>query len=734
MVSEKRNEVAELATKYVNSTDRNIFLTGKAGTGKTTFLKHIVANTFKNAVVAAPTGIAAINAGGVTLHSLFHLPFGSFLPDINAGVLQDYNIKLTTPKSLISGLKINATKRQLIREMELLIIDEVSMLRADLLDAIDHVLRHVRRKKNEAFGGLQVLFIGDLLQLPPVVNHEEWQLLKDHYPSIYFFDALILRKDPPVYIELEEVYRQSEQSFVDLLNRFRTDTVTRHDYELLNSKYAEDFTPEAGEGYVHITTHNQKADRINQLKLDQLAEKPFEFHAIISGEFEPHQYPNQDVLTLKNGAQVMFIKNDISGQQRYFNGKIGTISHISADSISVTCGDREEIELERYKWENKKYRLETRTNEINESVTGTFEQFPIRLAWAITVHKSQGLTFDKAILDLSRTFAPGQMYVALSRLTSMDGLVLSSPLPEVEFESNSSVRSFTGQKKELSVLEEMLGGEARDFHLLYTTAAYDFNELVRAAHYHLDGYEKKTAKFQHVEWARSLQAEILPLKEVGDKFIRQLRQIVASSGDNYLPLLSDRLHKAKSYFEPLLDQLISSVSRHISGVKSAKRIKGYLKELEELENSIYKNKQSIHKAFMVVDAALNNRVLNKNELVSSPLYVARNEMIRKSKKEVKIPTKEISYKLYKSGKSVEQVAEERNLTEGTIQGHLAQYVAFGDLDVKDFINDEKLNNILTVSSKLETHQFGPIKGKLGDEYTYADIRFAIAYLKSLEET
>ncbi|MDR2684392.1 MAG: AAA family ATPase, partial [Prevotellaceae bacterium] len=379
-----------IARDYVEQTSQHVFLTGKAGTGKTTFLRHIVAATHKHAVVAAPTGVAAINAGGVTLHSLFQLSFAPYIPNSQC----DYS-------------HFSQSKLDVLRRMELLIIDEVSMLRADTLDAIDAVLRRVRRS-SKVFGGVQMLYIGDMFQLPPVVKDDEWAVLKNYYSSQFFFHAHALQKNPPVYIELKQVYRQQDSSFVDLLNRVRNNTMQQSDFELLNSRFVQNFIPPNDKKFITLTTHNYQADKINSEKLNQIQSQLFEFHGNIKNDFPEYMLPVEMTLQLKQEAQIMFVKNDSSQEKLYYNGKIGTITYISEDRICVLCeGEDTEIQLHAETWENNRYTLNKESGGMEEEVLGTFTQYPVRLAWAITVHKSQGLTFSNVILDISRAFAAG---------------------------------------------------------------------------------------------------------------------------------------------------------------------------------------------------------------------------------------------------------------------------------------------------------------------------------------
>jgi hypothetical protein len=584
---------AELAARFVNNTGKHVFLTGKAGTGKTTFLREIYANTYKQAVIGAPTGIAAINAGGATLHSLFQLPFGGFIPERGATSQFVGNSKLHTPESLIRELKMSDVRRKVIREMELLIIDEVSMLRADLLDAIDTILRHVRFRRNESFGGVQVLFIGDLLQLPPVVNEGEWNVLKRYYESPFFFNAKVLREEQPVYLELDKIYRQGDDQFVRLLNSLRTNQVTSADAEILNSKVKPGFIPAPNENYIHLTTHNYQADQINRRELDKLPGTSRFFKAEVQGTFSESAYPIDAQLELKPGAQIMFIKNDVTGAQRYFNGKIGVIAALEENKISVEFSDGSKpVTVDKYEWENKRYVVNEETGDIEEEIVGTFTHFPLKLAWAITVHKSQGLTFEKAIVDVGKAFAPGQVYVALSRLTSLDGLVLTSRLNFDSLHVDKHIQGYSVNQPEMTKLKNLLETESASYMQTFLIQTFDFTDLSGLLRKHLLSYEpgkRKSVKIAYMDWVEALYLDFQKEKEVADRFLSQLRKIFAEK--ERLQLLQGRVSSAHLHFSGVLKEFEKRVNAQKTKVESLKGTKKYVNELNEL-SSLFSGKNA----------------------------------------------------------------------------------------------------------------------------------------------
>jgi len=632
MTTRGKDSIEAIASKFINHTNHHVFLTGKAGTGKTTFLKNIIEHTHKKAIIAAPTGIAAINAGGVTLHSLFQLPFGAFIPSNDRIKEDNITIQVNTPQSLIKAFQMNKSKRNMLKELELLIIDEVSMLRADLLDAIDSILRYIKKLESSPFGGVQLLFIGDLYQLPPVVKEEEWDYLAPYYSGIYFFNAKALQHNKPLQIELKEIYRQSDKLFISLLNHLRENTITKEDIEVLNRYYKPSFQPDEKEGYVYITTHNRKVDEINRQALKELPGKIYCFDAEVNKDFSEYLYPVEYRLELKKGAQVMFIKNDYSGEQLYFNGKIGIVSDLSHDRIKVSFNDgTTSAVVEHFIWENKIYTLNKETNEIEEKIKGTFSHYPIKLAWAITVHKSQGLTFQKAIIDVSRAFAPGQIYVALSRLVSLDGLVLTGTIPFSGLEQDGALIGFMKSKEGPDVLEEVLKEETHHFIADTVLKSFNFNSLCNIFNYHVESYTKddrKSTKQKYKNWAVEIQTDLIPIKEVADKFLDQLRNITGTRHPGYISVLHNRVIAAKDYFEPLLKSFSERVFNQINLLKKQKKIKTYLNELRDIELLFFKQLQFIYKSEALINSAILNTELVKGKLLNSTLYEDRMNLIQ----------------------------------------------------------------------------------------------------------
>jgi hypothetical protein len=755
MLNTENASPAELAARFVNYTSRHIFLTGKAGTGKTTFLRNLTELTHKRTVVAAPTGIAAINAQGVTIHSLFQLPFGTYLPKAPAADGDHYNQQYNTPRSIVRNLNMTAAKRKVLLDMELLIIDEVSMLRADLLDAIDMMLRYVRRN-NAGFGGVQLLFIGDLHQLPPVVKSNEWNLLGQFYKSAYFFDAVALQQDPPVYIELEKIYRQADDQFIHLLNNLRNNQVSAQDIELLDKYYKPDFKLKPEDKFITLTTHNNKADALNKERLEELQSPSHFYKAVIEDDFNDYSFPAEQMLELKVGAQVMFIKNDPTGEQRFFNGKLAVVTSLDADTIEVQPdGARDKITVEKYKWENFKYSTDKVSGEIKEELIGTFTQYPLKLAWAITVHKSQGLTFDKAIIDIGNAFAPGQIYVALSRLRSLDGLVLTSKIPGTGIRQDHSVSAYSKNKQLPDELESRISTDSEYFLRSYLLQSFDLNPLDNYMYDHVHSYTKdinKSAKQKHVKWAAQLLSDLSELKVHSGTFLSQIKRLYEVKSHDGLNVLLERASAAERYFNPRLSDFSKRIFERMELVKQDKQVVAYLTELLEMEALFYEQVKKISKATALLGAMIKGEEFTKKhaaEVVNQAQRAAQMEKVyampgkldftekKKGKSatskskiaktgDQKPDTKELSFDLFQKGKSIAEIATERNMATGTIEGHLAYYVAEQEIDAVDILGKKKLEKILQAIKVLQTTNMTPIRSHLGNKFTFGEIKIGVA--------
>lgn len=732
-MAEETNQIAEFAKKYINTTDKLIFLTGKAGTGKTTFLRNIVRNTHKNTVIAAPTGIAAINAGGVTLHSLLQLPFGAFLPDDNPQLSGHIATQINTPKSMMANLQMNNKKREMLRAMELLIIDEVSMLRADLLDAIDTVLRNIRRRKDRPFGGVQILFIGDLLQLPPVVKDSEREYLNRYYPSPYFFDACVMRHSGLVYLEMNKIYRQSDPAFIGLLNNLRDSRMTQADIDTLNSFYHPGFKPMPDQHYINLTTHNFKADKINTAALEELQSQQFEYKATVEGDFQPSSYPVEEILSLKTGAQVMFIKNDPSWQSAFFNGKIGTVSKLTKESITVSFSDGSpDVDVEKYTWENKRFKLGT-DNSIEEEVIGRFIHYPVKLAWAITIHKSQGLTFERAILDVSGAFAPGQVYVALSRLTGLQGLVLSAPFAAQQFAVEEAVVNFVAEKQTASQqISDGLQSAAAEYLSSYVSASFDLAGLewqVRSHSLTYDKSETQSAKQKYAQWARELISLSAETKLVADKFMAQVRKITAQKQPDII-FLNERLAAAVTYFDPVFAQYRSGFDEHLGTISGIKGTKAYQTEVRDLAAVFGAAQQSMHKAKAMVEAFLSESEFTKETIQKLEINTRIKPLtpvVSKKLPQEKEDTKLLSLQLFIDGHTIDQIAEKRGLKDQTVESHLSWAIIQGTLPISKLLEQDAVDEILAQAEKLGTDMLSPLKDALGDKYGYRQLRMAMAH-------
>ena len=809
----EHNEVFDLAYRFVTETSENIFLTGKAGTGKTTFLKYLKENCSKNIVVAAPTGVAAINAGGVTLHSLFQLPFHPFLPTS------------ASKSELLGKMKFASRRQEIMRKMELLVIDEISMVRCDTMDAIDTILRSVRRKHELPFGGVQLLCIGDLYQLPPVARREEWSILQEYYSSEFFFDSLVIKEQMPMLIELNKIYRQKEDSFVYLLNKVRNNQMNSDDFEDLHQRFYPGFRPSVEEKFITLTSHNNQADQINARELQKLLSPSFKYEAIIEEDFPENMYPAEGTLLLKEGAQVMFLKNDI--EKRYFNGKIGVVKSLENDEVVVDC-DGFDINVGKETWENSRYTLSRGDGKLEQEILGTFTQFPLRLAWAITIHKSQGLTFEKVMIDAGAAFSSGQVYVALSRCTSLDGIVLLSKIPSSAIYSNENV--ITGQKTltPKGSLAERFEGARQIFTQQLLEEIFSFNEIdavINVLSFQINEHKEKLNS-DAGKWINDLKSSFTADRVVGLNFIRHIGALMKQERlIEKNTVLQKRINDAANHFVPKFSAFQSAVQNHplitehreaaniineylnqlllafnlqnyyLQYCKEPFSVTTFLKhkikyELPRLKISAYASgkKQSfsdVSNAELFVSLkSWRDRIVEESDL---PIYLVANQNAlkeiatylpftkkdlmqlsgfgkakadkygddildivqdycnthnlesnmaakaptqkreRKEKSlEEKTPSNIASFNLYKEGKSIKEIAKERNFSIATIEGHLAAFVASKQINIDDLVSEEK-QALIKESAKIHGKEsFKTLKENLPENISYGEIRMVMA--------
>jgi hypothetical protein len=813
----ERNEIFELALGFVTETSENIFLTGKAGTGKTTFLKYLKGHCAKNMVVAAPTGVAAINAGGVTLHSLFQLPFHPFLPT------------RASKDELLSKIRFNKQRQQLLRKMELLIIDEISMVRADTMDAIDTILRSVRRNHQTAFGGVQLLCIGDLHQLPPVAREQEWSMMQEYYASPFFFDSVVVREQMPLLIELNKIYRQKEDSFVRLLNKVRNNAMDADDFEDLHMRFDPGFRPGYDEKFITLTSHNNQADQINNREIERLFNAPFTYKAEVVGDFPENMFPAEKELVLKEGAQVMFLKNDTI-MRRYFNGKIGVVKSLEEDAVIVEA-DGINIPVSKDTWENSRYTLNRGDGKLEQEVLGTFTQFPLRLAWAITIHKSQGLTFDKVMIDAGAAFSSGQVYVALSRCTSLEGIVLLSKIPNTAIQSNEHVVKGQQALTHKGSLAERFSGARLIFTQQLLEQIFSFDDISTAFNFLLHEVEKNSEKLNKdgIDGILLLHKEFLADKNIGQKFIGHIYLLMKEEAviENN-PALQKRISDAAGHFDLKLLTLLNNIKTHplITEHKDvANDIDDVLKELAMAVYTAHYYIQYCKKAFELRSFlqhklafaqprfSITSYASGKKQTISNipnaelfetlkrwrdtvvedsglPIYMIANaETIKalssylpQNKKELalikgfgkakiekygddiidiitdysekyglesnmennpgngkneasqkkmavpKMDTKKLSYDLYKEGKSIGAIAEERKFTIQTIEGHLAHYIESGDISIDAFLDKNKQEQIQMATSENSDITLTELKQRLPD-ISFGELRLMMASIK-----
>ena len=687
-------------------TSRSIFLTGKAGTGKTTFLNDFVRKTRKKHIVVAPTGIAAINAGGVTIHSMFGLPLRTFLPTTDR---VDSNLA-NNIADLMPHFKYRKDKLKLLREIEIIIIDEVSMLRADVLDMMDFSLRHVRRNQQK-FGGVQMLFIGDLYQLPPVVRDE--YVLKQYYDSPFFFDSYALKELPLITLELTTVYRQKDEKFLEILNEIRDGAVGDIDFDTLNERYLPDFEPK-DEPYVYLTSHNRMADEINQKKLAALPGKSRFYDAEIIGNFNENQFPNDEILELKIGAQIMFIRNDASGEKRYFNGKLAEIVEVDDKEISVIIDGEDEIyKLKKETWEQKRYSL-GEDKSIQEEVLGSFKQYPIRLAWAVTIHKSQGLTFDRLIIDAGKSFASGQVYVALSRCRTLEGIVLKSKItPEVIF-SDRRVSKFQDETNANHRIDEILNAEKYDYSIHKIINRIDCKWILPALQQwynsaiHSKMLDKEKVKFLY----HGIKPETEKFGSVCEKFekiIQQKTRKFISGEEEWSEIEAKAKGAVNFFFTNVNTKIFSPLKDFYAESKGVKGLKQYNEDfrvfLDDLEDYL--------------------NGLKELHLLETKLFDVEND-VKVTTKIAKVPSHILTFQLFEEGKTIPEIARDRGLVTETIYGHLAKFAEQGLLDLTRVFDKEKIKTFekeFKKNSSVET--LSDWKKILPNDFEFNEIRILI---------
>lgn len=703
----------QLAARFVSSTTSHVFLTGKAGTGKTTFLRHLAGTTYKRFVIVAPTGVAALHAQGTTIHSQFLLPLASFIPERKL----DGNGSEGTfiaQDSLARHHPLNDVRRRVLRQIDLLIIDEVSMLRPDVLDAIDYRLKSARRNFQQPFGGVQLLLIGDLYQLAPIVKDYEWQVLKRYYSTPFFYSARAFTEQDFVHIELDKIFRQADNTFIALLNRIRNNESTQADFDLLNAHYKTESEIRMLKGYITLTTHVRQAEEINKRMLSELSGRSIQLEAEVSGQFPEHMYPVDKSMELKVGAQVMFVKNDSSGKGLYYNGKLAEVVRMEAPNMVEVrmLSDNSLYVLKKEEWSNKRYVLNEATKELDEEQLGSFMQFPVRLAWAVTIHKSQGLTFDKAIIDAGSAFSPGQVYVALSRLTGLEGLVLRTKLHAGAISTHRDVVAFSAAKPDHEALQSKLQEQQRRFVLQTLEECFHFGDLMGE----LNQFQSSDAgqmEFEDDEMRnamKDLREALAKEQENLEKFRSQLKLLLVT-GD-YAKLI-ERLEKGSSYYLDLLWKMLYKLLLHHEHVAGFSKTKAYLSSLDDIDQLLMNKISRMDTVAYLVQCIQENIPIEKKPEQERQRLEKRRNLLQKAEEDtkanpkaslsksgkrkkgakpkvVKGETYRITYAMFLGGMSIERIAADRGLARGTIEGHLRKGVAEGEIPIERIFTPAEL--------------------------------------------
>jgi hypothetical protein len=664
----------ELAYHYVQHTNRCIFLTGKAGTGKTTFLRRLKEECPKQMAVVAPTGVAAINAEGVTIHSLFQLPPQLFLPTEEAR------------RQLFAEMQMRANKQRVLRNLELLVIDEVSMVRADLLDTIDAVLRHFKHRPTIPFGGVQLLVIGDLFQLSPVVREEEWRLLQPYYEGPYFFQARVFREIKPIYIEFEHVYRQTNVEFLSILNEVRNNALTPQSFAVLNSRVRSLGVKEfrSLEGAITLSTHNSKVDAINQREMDALKGREYTYKATITDTFPESMYPIDEQLVLKVGARVMFIKNDSSTDKLYYNGKLGVVTSLSKQAINVLCDDGTEVNVHNEVWENIRYNADSGSDQVQTEIIGTFAHYPLRLAWAITIHKAQGLTFDQLVIDAEDAFAAGQVYVALSRCRSLEGLTLLTPIPTRALTNAREVLQFTENQDSIQTIEQNLQPAQKDYLTTLLCALFDFKEHAEQL-YSLQRMANNMTSLQIPpnQYITDLITPLLELHGVGERFQQQIRQLMYH---DQLDKLQERLQAACQYYAPKIYELLKEMSdcplRSNNQSDSAQLKQSILDIYAALSRKAYLQAQMAR--CVTVEAYFEARKTYKYKEPSLTIYTTQRKA-----RTTTTATAFLSVSLLKQGYRLNDIAKKRKVTLKTVVKHIRQFIDDDVIKISDVFPEDR---------------------------------------------